>query len=144
MTCGVNDGEKLRTADIATMCNASVHHLLQVVHMLQESGYVETMRGRSGGLRLAQRRADICIGEVFRLFESGTPFAECFDPAANTCPLTQECRLRSYLIRALDAFYTELDRITLDDLVRGNCGLEKLLAMAPTTAEGCAPKAIPG
>ncbi|TVQ03095.1 MAG: MarR family transcriptional regulator, partial [Roseinatronobacter sp.] len=48
MACGVNEGEKLRTADIAARCNASVHHLLQVVNVLQDHGFVETQRGRTG------------------------------------------------------------------------------------------------
>ena len=136
MACGVNAGVVLRTADIAERCNASVNHLLQVVNLLQDHGYVETLRGRNGGLRLAQPEDRISIGEVFRLFESGTPFAECFDTAQNTCPLSGTCRLRSYIARALDAFYHELDLVTLADLVRGNCGLQALLDMAPTLG-GC-------
>ncbi|NBB99055.1 MAG: Rrf2 family transcriptional regulator [Alphaproteobacteria bacterium] len=139
MTCGINDGAKLRTADIAERCNASVHHLLQVVHTLQENGYVETLRGRGGGLKLARDSAAISIGEVFRIFESGTPFAECFSPEGNTCPLVSACRLRNYITRALDAFYHELDMVTLQDLVRGNCGLRELLAMAPQAPQECAP-----
>lgn len=139
MTCGINEGEKLRTADIAERCNASVHHLLQVVHTLQEHGFVETLRGRGGGLKLARQSEAISIGEVFRIFESGTPFAECFSADGNTCPLVSACRLRNYITRALDAFYHELDMITLQDLVRGNCGLRELLAMAPTSPETCDP-----
>jgi len=138
MTCGINDGEKLRTADIAERCNASVHHLLQVVHTLQEHGFVDTLRGRGGGLKLARESADISIGEVFRIFESGTPFAECFSPEGNTCPLVSACRLRNYIQRALDAFYHELDMVTLQDLVRGNCGLRELLSMSPAVPRGCA------
>lgn len=139
MTCGINDGDKLRTADIAERCNASVHHLLQVVHTLQEHGFVDTLRGRGGGLKLARQSEDISIGEVFRIFEAGTPFAECFSPEGNTCPLVSACRLRSYIKRALEAFYHELDMITLQDLVRGNCGLRELLSMAPQAPQACAP-----
>lgn len=137
MTCGVNAGQILRTADIAERCNASVHHLLQVVNVLQDYGYIETLRGRNGGLRLARRDSDICIGEVFRLFESGTPFAECFDPVQNTCPLISTCRLRNYITRALEAFYQELDGVTLADLVQGNCGLQALLSFAPQAVPRC-------
>lgn len=137
MACGVNEGDKLRTADIAERCNASVHHLLQVVHTLQEHGFVDTLRGRGGGLKLARDSTDISIGEVFRIFESGTPFAECFSPESNTCPLVSACRLRNYIERALEAFYHELDMITLNDLVRGNCGLRELLSMAPQAPRNC-------
>lgn len=139
MACAVNDGTTLRTADIAARCNASVNHLLQVVNLLQEHGFVETIRGRSGGLRLSGAPGAVSIGQVFRLFEAGTPFAECFDGAQNTCPLTATCRLRGYLSRAVEAFYHELDMVTLEDLVRGNCGLSRLLDMAPEVPATCAP-----
>ena len=137
MACAVNDGVTLRTAEIALKCNASANHLLQVVNLLQGNGFVKTIRGRSGGLRLARPMDQICIGDVFRIFESGVPFAECFDEAANTCPLTASCRLRRFITRAVDAFYHELDMVTLEDLVKGNCGLSTLLDMAPQIAMPC-------
>ena len=46
-------------------------------------------------------------------------------------PLVSDCRLRSYIARAVEAFYHELDLVTLEDLVRGNCGLAQLLALHP-------------
>lgn len=104
-------------------------------------GYLEAQRGRSGGIRLARALPQVSIGAVFRLFEAEIPFAECFDPETNTCPLTGTCRLRSYIQRALEAFYHELDLVTLEDLVRGNCGLTELLAMRPAPPSGCAPEA---
>lgn len=140
MSCAVNDGATVRTPEIADRCNASVNHLLQVVNQLQEHGFVDTIRGRSGGLRLSRTAERISIGAVFRAFESGVPFAECFDPATNTCPLAAVCRLRGYIGRAVEAFYHELDMITLADLVKGNCGLRALLDMAPRF-EGPCPEA---
>jgi Rrf2 family nitric oxide-sensitive transcriptional repressor len=139
MFCAVNDGRIVRTAEIAERCNASLNHLLQVVHLLQEHGFVETQRGRSGGLRLARPMAQISIGAVFRVMESGAPFAECFDAETNTCPLTATCRLRGWLKSALDAFFAELDRATLADLVQGNCGLAGLLDMAGSLQPDCSP-----
>jgi Rrf2 family nitric oxide-sensitive transcriptional repressor len=141
MACAVNDGATMRSADIAARCNASVNHMLQVANLLQGAGFVETLRGRSGGLRLARPMAQISIGEVFRIFEAGTPFAECFAPETNTCPLSEVCRLRSFITRALEAFYHELDMVTLEDLVKGNCGLTQLLDMAPRRPDACRPDA---
>jgi Rrf2 family nitric oxide-sensitive transcriptional repressor len=137
MACAANEGVTLRTAQIAQMCNASVNHLLQVVHGLQAHGFVETLRGRGGGLRLARPPERISMGAVFRVFEAGHPFAECFDPAANTCPLAPTCRLRSYIGRALEAFYHELDLVTLRDLVQGNCGLVDLLQVQGGLEDAC-------
>lgn len=137
MSCAVNDGMTVRTAEIAEKCNASVNHLLQVVNLLQINGFVETLRGRSGGLRLTRSMDEISIGQVFRIFEAGAPFAECFDAESNTCPLSAVCRLRSYIARAVEAFYHELDMVTLSDLVKGNCGLAALLNMSPAQTVVC-------
>lgn len=137
MFCAMNAGRTVRSGDIAAACNASGNHLSQVIHQLQLSGFVTTLRGRTGGLQLSRPPAEISIGKVFRVFESTTPFAECFDPATNTCPLVLDCRLRGYIARAVEAFYHELDLVTLDDLVRGNCGLAELLALQPAPLEKC-------
>lgn len=134
MSCAVNAGRQLRAADIAAACNASGNHLAQVIHQLQVNGFVVTQRGRTGGLQLARAPQDISIGQVFRLFESGVPFAECFAPEGNTCPLVTDCRLRGFISRAVEAFYHELDLVTLEDLVRGNCGLTRLLELVPDPA----------
>ncbi|MBV7393645.1 Rrf2 family transcriptional regulator [Mameliella sediminis] len=137
MYCAVNDRTLARTSDIATECNASTNHVARVVQQLQAEGYIETLRGRSGGLRLARPADRISIGAVFRLFETEIPFAECFDPENNSCPLIGVCRLRGYVTRALEAFYHELDMVTLDDLVRGNCGLIELLSAGPSIPDNC-------
>jgi Rrf2 family nitric oxide-sensitive transcriptional repressor len=144
MACAVNPDRILRTAEIAEACNASVNHLLQVVNALHAHGFVETQRGRHGGLRLARRPEQVSMGEVFRVFESGTPFAECFDPATNTCPLPTACRLRTYVARAVEAFYHEMDMVTLADLTRGNCGLERLLAVPDSLRAACTGEAALG
>jgi Rrf2 family nitric oxide-sensitive transcriptional repressor len=137
MACAFNRGKTLRTAEIAEVSNASLNHLLQVVNGLQASGFVETMRGRHGGLRLARAPEHISMGAVFRIFEAGHPFAECFDEESNTCPLSTDCRLRGFIARAVEAFYHELDMVTLEDLTRGNCGLEALLNVPDALAEAC-------
>ncbi|AMY69267.1 RrF2 family transcriptional regulator [Frigidibacter mobilis] len=137
MACAVNEGRTLRTSEIAVKCNASLNHLLQIVNALQAGGYIETIRGRCGGLRLARAPGQISIGEVFRLFEAGLPFAECFDATTNTCPLFAACRLRGFVTRALEAFYHELDMVTLADLVKGNCGLNTLLEVPQILRRDC-------
>lgn len=137
MACAFNRGKTLRTSDIAQVSNASLNHLLQVVNGLQAHGFIETLRGRYGGLRLARPPEQVSMGAVFRIFEAGHPFAECFDAETNTCPLSTECRLRGYIARAVEAFYHELDMVTLEDLTRGNCGLEALLNVPETLSNTC-------
>ena len=127
MYCAVNDGVTVRSSQIATACNASLNHVAQVIHQLQVNGFVATQRGRSGGLTLARPADKVCVGDVFRVFEAGVPFAECFAANSNTCPLVDSCRLRGAIGRAVEAFYRVLDELTLEDLVKGNCGLEALM-----------------
>lgn len=127
MFCAVNSDRLVRKAEIALACNASENHLGVVVNMLGHHGFVETARGRHGGIRLKMPAEALSLGAVFRAFEAGVPFVECFDGTGNGCPLTPTCRLKPALSRALDAFYSALDDVTLADLVAGNSGLESLL-----------------
>lgn len=137
MFCAVHGNRRVTSGEIAAACNCSAHHVAHVVQKLQAHGIVVTARGRAGGIRLGHRVDQTSIGPVVRLFEAGIPTAECFDPVSNRCPLIEVCRLRTYLTRALEAFYHELDMITLEDLVRGNCGLTELLSMKPQAPTRC-------
>ncbi|MEV0129657.1 Rrf2 family transcriptional regulator [Dactylosporangium sp. NPDC050688] len=90
------------------------HHLAKVVQRLQHLGLLETVRGRSGGVRLTTAARTASVGGLVRELEGETEVVECTgDPA---CPLSQACRLRGALRRAQEAFYATLDPITIDDL----------------------------
>lgn len=129
MFCAVNPDRIVRKHEIAEACNASENHLAQVVNTLAQRGFIETQRGRAGGLRLARPMAAIGVGEVLRAFEATLPFAECFDLETNTCPLHEACMFRTALLEALEAFYTSMDRRTLADLVEDNDALEHILRL---------------
>ena len=129
MFCAVNEGKLVRKHEIASACNASENHLGVVVNMLAQANYIETTRGRHGGIRLVRKPSSINVGEVFRLFEANSPFTECFAAADNKCPLVAYCRLRNTLAGAVEAFYAALDGVTLGDLVGDNRGLTRLLAL---------------
>lgn len=140
MYCAINDERIVRSAEIAGTCNASANHLLQVVHLLHLRGFITAHRGRAGGLKLARPAGEIMIGDVFRTFESGLPFAECFSADENTCPLTAHCRLRNAISKAVEAFYLELDTVSLEELVQDNDGLEALMRSFQVTPAKCAPR----
>lgn len=118
MYCAANSGRIVRKHEVAERCNASENHLAQVIHQLGALGYLHTLRGRGGGMRLARAPATIVVGAVFRDFEAALPLAECFDRPGDSCPLKPVCTLRIWLSRAADAFYATLDQVTLADLVR--------------------------
>jgi Rrf2 family nitric oxide-sensitive transcriptional repressor len=105
----------------------SKNHLMKVAFELGRKGYLETVRGRGGGLRLARAPAKINLGEVVRAMEEDFTVVECFNLEANTCTIAGPCRLRGALSRALKAFFAVLDEYTLADLTAPNPVLERLL-----------------
>ena len=129
MYCAVNAGKVVRKSDIATACNTSENHMAQVINALSHFGLVKTTRGRHGGVTLERPPEEISVGAVFRKLEAHVPFAECFAAEENTCPIIECCRLRVALNGALGEFYKALDKISLEDLVKGNTPLEEALLL---------------
>ena len=104
-------------AAIAGEHGISRHHLTRVVHQLGLKGYIETVRGKGGGIRLARPPDQIGIGKVVRDMESGFELAECFKPGGSTCRFLPSCALMPVLADAGRAFLTTLDRYTLADML---------------------------
>jgi len=117
MYCALHAGENVTMADVARDFAISRAHLLKAARRLGQLGYLQTTRGRSGGVQLAMAPGEISVGEVVRALETADDFVECFNPATNTCRLAGTCRLTGLLRRGLEAFYRELDKKTLADLV---------------------------
>jgi len=112
-------GETFSLSEVAEAYDISRHHLVKVVNYLAKLGYLETRRGRGGGIALGMAPEEIRIGMVVRRTED-TPFiVECFDKEHNTCPINGSCRLKGALAQAVNAFYETLDHHTLRDLVAG-------------------------
>lgn len=131
MHLSVNQGALVTIAETASRYDISKNHLMKVAHQLGQQGYIETVRGRSGGLRLAMPPKDIILGYVVRHMEQASVLVECFPGGKGGCLITKECRLKSVLQEAQAAFFSCLDTYTLADLVGDNSGLEQLLLETP-------------
>lgn len=103
--------------EIADVYGISESHLMKVVQALGQSGYVATLRGRGGGLRLAKPPSEINLGDVVRNTEDDIALVECFTEAS-ACRIAGPCRLEHVLRKALGAFLGVLDDYTLADLLR--------------------------
>ena len=112
---------------IASSYDVSRNHLMKVVYQLGVAGYIETLRGKNGGLRLARSPQDIGLGDVVRQTEPDFDLVPCFSPAAVRCAITPACKLRSVLYQAKAAFLQVLDNFTLADLVENRAELQALL-----------------
>ncbi|WP_018077926.1 Rrf2 family transcriptional regulator [Thiobacillus denitrificans] len=114
---GAHPDGRVTVAEIASEHGISRHHLTRVVHQLGVKGYIETVRGKGGGFRLARRPEQIRIGDVVRDMESGFELAECFRPGDTACRLLPGCALKPVLLDAGRAFLASLDAYTLADLL---------------------------
>lgn len=109
--------ERLCTiAEIAQVYGVSEAHLMKITHQLGLAGFIETVRGRGGGMRLARPAAAINLGEVVRAIEPDFAIVECF-ATGNVCSLTGNCRLTGVLHGSLMAFMAHLDRHSLADIL---------------------------
>lgn len=118
MYLAANRQQLVTIQDIADAHNIAKNHLTKVVHQLGILGYVESLRGRNGGLRLGREPDQINIGAVVRSTEPDFYMAECFDPSKNHCIMSAACSLKGVLYRATAAYLTVLDGVTLDNLMR--------------------------
>ena len=110
-------GDRLVTIqEIAERFGVSRNHLMKVVNALIRAGFVEGLRGKGGGLRLARAPGEIIVGAVVRQMEPGMHLVECFGSGCQ-CILDPDCKLKVGLARALAAFLQVLDELTLADLV---------------------------
>ncbi|MBZ0106061.1 MAG: Rrf2 family transcriptional regulator [Sulfuricella denitrificans] len=112
-------GERLVTIkEIAEKHHLSENHLMKIVHKLAKCGYIETLRGKGGGMRLARRAEMVNLGDVVRDTEENMDIAECFDAGSLSCALLPACALKSVLAEAKRNFLATLDLYQLSDLIR--------------------------
>lgn len=114
----VNNGKLSTIREIADSYQVSKNHLMKIVQDLNIRGYLQTLRGKNGGLHLNTEPKNINIGKLIREIESETTFVECAG-SDNQCIITPSCQLKEVFAEALESFYTTLEKYTLQDLVGG-------------------------
>lgn len=136
--------------DIAQGYDISKSHLTKIVHQLAKLGYIESVRGKNGGIRLARLPKDINIGEVVKLTEPDFAIVDCFiaeihdakqenlhidhqqgkiatTDSAKACAISPVCHLKHVFFEATQAFIKVLSQYNLADLIHNNGELKQLL-----------------
>ncbi|HEY8594703.1 MAG TPA: Rrf2 family transcriptional regulator [Devosiaceae bacterium] len=121
-------GDRLVTIqNVSETYHISRNHLMKVAYLLGKHGLVETVRGRSGGLRLARPAEKIMVGEVVRRMEPDFALVECLHADGCECIIENACKLRGALVQATAAFLDVLDRKSLADLTASNRQLAAMI-----------------
>lgn len=126
---GVNEGKKSTADEIATAYDISFHHVAKAAQWLAREGYVKSERGRLGGMTLNKPINDINIGKVLKATEAGTSagLVDCMRASGEICCIAPACGLKSALADAQAAFYRELDKFSLADVMTKKSMLSALL-----------------
>ena len=113
-------------AEMARTYRISHNHLMKVVHDLGQKGYLDTVRGRNGGIRLMRAPGEINIGQVVRDTEDDLDIVGCLQ-SSGYCRIEEICVLRGVVREATDAFLAVFDGYTLADLIKPRAALSALL-----------------
>lgn len=124
----VTEDELVTIEEISNSYDISRNHLMKVVNHLSRLNYIQSVRGKGGGISLHMSPKDINIGRLVRDTESDFAVVECFREG-NQCCITPTCRLKGMLFEALQAFLGVLDKYTLEDAIGHESPLKKLLGI---------------
>lgn len=115
-------GELTQITAVSNLYNISRNHLVKVIHKLGQLGYIETLQGKKGGIRLKRAASEITVGELVRKLES----LQLLDCSPEACGASPACRLKKYLAVATENFLKELDQYTIEALVIDNPPLQHI------------------
>ncbi len=112
-----NTGELVKVKDIAERQQISDKYLEQIISILNKAGYVKSVRGASGGYRLAKRPEEYTVGMILRLTEGSLATVSCLEGENNDCPRQESCVTLEVWKRIDEAVSKVVDNITLDDML---------------------------
>ena len=103
--------------EIADHYGISRNHLVKVAHRLSQLGFIESAKGRGGGLRLSGEASSMRLGDIVLKLEPNMYIVECFDKSTNCCRITSMCKAKDFFREASQAFIEALNKYTLADTI---------------------------
>ncbi len=117
MYLAAHSEELVSVKEIAEYHGISRNHLVKVVHRLSQLKYIETIKGKGGGIRIAEGSIKLRLGDLIVELEPNMNMVECFDAQTNTCRITESCQLKHYLYESTQNFIKTMNKYTLADTV---------------------------
>lgn len=111
-----NSRKYVQLKEISERQGISLKYLEQIVIPLKRARLVESLRGASGGYRLAKPAEKISVGEIVATLEAGKDLTRC-DAHPQSCNRAETCSVRKLWRDATKAVYDKLNRVHLSDLV---------------------------
>lgn len=130
--CAAAEGQLVKTAQIAKRLDITPLNVFKIVHILSHAGFIQAVRGRNGGVRLASPASSIRIGEVVQAIEDTEIAVE----KASRRDKGSRAQLNAIFDSALEAFIAVLDKHTLADLARGRPGAKPVKANRQRNSAG--------
>jgi Rrf2 family nitric oxide-sensitive transcriptional repressor len=116
--------------EISEAFQISQNHLMKVVQDLASSGFIQAVRGRNGGIKLARPAEAINLGTLLRHTEGLSDLIDC-----NGCLIAPACGLPLVLNEATLAFVSVFDKYTVGDLIKRKRDLRQILGYPDSGAE---------
>lgn len=104
--------------DIAKRQEISEKYLESIIAVLSRAGFVQALRGRGGGYRLAREPESYTVGSILKLTEGPLAPVACLEGEKNSCSRAGICKTLPMWMK-LDALVDDFfEHITLADLLK--------------------------
>ncbi|NLZ81566.1 MAG: Rrf2 family transcriptional regulator [Clostridiales bacterium] len=111
------NGDYIKIKEIAESLEVSDKYLEQIVTLLSRAGFVKSVRGASGGYKLAKEPHFYTVGMILRLTEGSLAPVACLDDETDSCSKIEECATIEVFKRLDEAIKSVIDTTTIADLV---------------------------
>ncbi|MBT3504691.1 MAG: Rrf2 family transcriptional regulator [Piscirickettsiaceae bacterium] len=112
--------EELATIqEIAEYFDISRSHMMKIVQKLANAGFVQSIRGKQGGIKLGKPSEDINLRSIIELMESTLKPVDC---TTQPCRLNPGCGLKTILFTGQRQYMEYIGQYTVSDLVNQNNG----------------------
>lgn len=119
--------ESCTIKDITKAYNISTHHMVKIIHNMAKLGLIKTIRGKNGGIVMAETPESINLGQLIARLEPHFDLVPCFNKTKANCCIAPVCKLKGVLHEAQAGFMGVLERYTLADVLQNKNDLSVLL-----------------